>query len=170
MQTKWANKTAAVIRSGTIPEGNVRSMRQIMSRAINAGMATWMTGTPSCTYEDAGELLELVAEHNPSVTDEQARKGADWLYSQAFTPRGAVRRTAMADQFTDVDLAIIKACKENPRFDLVEMYDTTQDGARFCTLFPVYRCYGDHGQFFDYVARAWQSGGNSFIINRGGTR
>ena len=167
MQTKWATRTANIIKSGTVPEGNIRSMRQILARAINAGMASWMTGTPSCTYGDAEKIVELVATENPAVTEDQARKGAEWLYGQVFTPRGALRRTDFAGQFTERDREIIKACRENPRFDLVELYDSTQDGVRFCTLYPVYRCHGADGMFFDYVARAWQSGGNSFIVARG---
>lgn len=166
MQTKWAKKTAAIIQSGEVPETIIRSMRQIMARAINAGCNSWMTGTPPCNYDDAAALLEMVDEHRPAVTSEQARKGADWLYSQVFTPTGRVRNTEFADQFRDSDREIVKACRDNPRFDLVELYDTTQDGARYCSLFPVYRCHGANGAFFDYVARAWQSGGNSFIVNR----
>jgi hypothetical protein len=166
LSTKWANKTATIIRSGVIPEGVIGSMRKILARAINANTAAWMTGTPSCNYDDAGALLELIAEHNPQVTTEQANKGANWLYSQLYTPTGAIRRTEFVEQFTAQDRDIVLYCRDNPRFDLVELYDTQQDGARFCSLFPVYRCHGPNRTWFDYVARAWQSGGNSFIVNR----
>ena len=166
MDTKWSNRTANRIRSGEVSERIIRSMRHIMARAINAGLASWMTGTPSCTYSDASALLELIEECAPAVSMEQARKGADWLYSQVYTPTGRERQTEFAREFTERDRDIIRACKDNPRFDLVELYDARQHGARFCTLFPVYRCYGDNGAFFDYVARSWQSGGHSFIINR----
>lgn len=167
MQTKWANKTASIIRSGEVPEGIIRAMRRIMSRAINAGGNSWMTGTPSCTFDDASKLLDLVDEFKPAVTADQARKGADWLYSQVYTPRGVLRNTEFAQQFTAHDRDCILYCRDNPRFDLVELYDTQQDGARYCSLFPVYRCHGSDGRYFDYVARAWQSGGNSFVTHRG---
>ena len=166
LSTKWANKTAAIIRSGVIPEGIIVSMRKILARAINVNAATWMTGTPSCNYDDAGTLLELIAQYNPAVTAEQANKGANWLCSQLYTATGAIRSTEFVEQFTAQDREIVLQCRGNPRFDLIELYDTQQDGARFCTLFPVYRCHGANGAFFDYVARAWQSGGNSFIVNR----
>lgn len=165
MKTKWAKRTAEVIRSGEVPEGVIRSMRQIMARAINKGVNSWMTGTPSCTYEDAGQLLDMVCEFAPSVSAEQARKGADWLYSQAFTPRGNVRQTEWARGLRESDLQIIRECHANPRFRLVELDECWNRS--WLILSPVYRCYGTGGKYFDYIARAWQSGGNSYIANRG---
>lgn len=164
--TKWAAQTIARIERNDVPEPVIRKMRQILARAINHGEHSWMTGTPSCNASDAERMLALVEQRHCTISAEQSRKGADWLFKNAFTSKGLQRRTEFAQQFSAQDLQVIRDCHASPRFDLVGFYDTREHGERYCTLFPVYRCHGANGAWFDYAARAWQSGGNSFVLQR----
>lgn len=159
MKTKWANNTVKAINSGDIAEGLIRSIRRITAGAIN-------DHNVSCTREDAEAILEITERVKPRVSAAQARKGADWLHNSVFTPRGNVRNTDFAACFRESDRKIVQDCFANPCFRLIGFYDT-RESSRWCALFPIYRCYGSDGNYFDYVARSWQSGGNFFIVNRG---
>jgi hypothetical protein len=162
LSTKWARATALEIKTGELPEGKIRVMRSILARAINKAGNDWMSGTPSCNRDDADAIIELLEEHTPRVTEDQARKGADWLYSQVFTSRGNVRATAFAAEFSEADRAIILQLRARPHFELVGFYDTRENGERYCTLYPLYKAVGESSSFI-YAARSWQAGGNSFV-------
>lgn len=167
MVTKWEKATRAAIESGTVEEGKIRSMRRIMAKAYNVGLYG-SNGSPSCSSDGADALLQLVEEKCPRVTDAQAEKGAAWLRANVFRKDGEPRATEFAQQFTRDDLHVLRHLSH---FQLRGFWDTREDsGGLYCTLFPIYRAVATDGAFFDYVARAWQSGGNSFIINRGGFR
>lgn len=164
MQTKWANLTAARIESRALSEAEIRKLRIILARAMNKGANGWMTGTPSCEPADADKLAAMIEKFRPIVSDEQKAKGIAWLRQNVFCKNGAQRSTEFAQQFTASDQNIIRNVA---RFELVGLYDTREDGARYCVLHPVYRAIAFNGDWFEYVARAWQSGGNSFITARG---
>ena len=153
MQTKWAKNFAAAIKSGILTEGQIRAARRILANAINRD------GCVSCTKSDAWELIELINLHKPRVTDEQARKGADWLYSVSYTPRGKVRNTDLASQFNDRDRTVIRELQEQPRFHLVELEDVGGTWSKFA---PIYRAVGKSASF-DYAAQAWQTG-KPFVV------
>lgn len=165
MATNWPAKTKALILSGEVPEAHIIAMRKILSRALNHADNSWMTGTPSCNGEQAEQILELLTEARPHVTIEQARKGAAWLHNGIFTKRGEQRATDFARQFSDADMAVVRFLhkSENPRFALIGFFDSRDYGKRYCTLLPIYRAFGEGMASFDYIARAWQAGGNSFI-------
>lgn len=158
-RTKWIARKLAQINSGeAIPEADIRGMRTIIRTTLNNDCAT------EADKEGMHLVAEAVYNREPAVTYAQARKGAAWLYAQAFTPRGVVRKTEFAQALTAHDLNVIRECYAAPRFQLVEL-EFCEYGRYLQAVFPVYRCHGADGRSFDYSARAWQAGGNSFVIH-----
>lgn len=157
MQTKWATLCAERIRTGTLTEAQMRKMRSLIRRAYMKQRYPYMHA--SVPAADADELMQLIWDHTPQVSDAQAAKGVAWLRSVAYTPTGRRRNTDAAREFSSEDLTALEQCTHAPRFSLVDI-----DLDSFA---PVYRAYGANGAFFDYVAAAWQSGGQFEIINRG---
>lgn len=158
---KWTKTTLGRIASGVLTEGEIRTMRIKLANAINRG------DSASCTVDDADTILEHLEALPTQVSHDQARKGADWLHGQVFKKNGDVRATEFAQQFSEQDLQVIRDCHAAalPRFTL-QGFHHSLEYQQWCQLSPIYRCYGADGAWFDYVARAWQSGGNSFITNR----
>lgn len=152
--TKWAKRTAAKIQAETLTEADIRYLRKRFA-AVEDG------DTRYCSLADLEALDELIRNTKPRVSDEQARKGADWLYRMVYTPTGALRRTAFAAEFTARDRDVILALRENPHFTLNGLENVGTYRAAFV---PVYNAIGPDS-FFRYAAQAWQSGGQSFIIH-----
>lgn len=163
MQSKWAKTMAQRIASGTLAESVIRKARAILRESINAEEYFSREPSPSATAEEAREILDMIAQTMPAVTEAQARKGAEWLYRVAYTPAGRIRRTEAAQQFRADDLRVLQECRAAPRFSLVAL-DEHADGRYLRDLAPVYRCHGADGASFDYTASAWQSGGAFAII------
>jgi hypothetical protein len=153
---KWFDLTKQRIESGELAESVIRALRMRVARALNAS-ETSERAYKHCSVDQASALCDLIEAHKPSVSAEQARKGADWLYSQVFTKSGATRRTETAQQFTDADKHVLRECFESPRFSLVR-FEIVERGRYVAGVFPVYRCHGNGGRFFDYLAASWQSG------------
>ena len=159
LKSKWARITRDRITSESITEPQLRHMRLKLARAANGGRFSYPE-SKAPTRDEMAELLRLIATVKPRVSDEQARKGADWLYKQVFTPRGRVRGTEFAREFTDADRAVILELRDKPHFTLNGLTDI---GQRDWTVFaPVYNAIGAHS-FFRYAAVAWQTG-KPFVI------
>lgn len=155
--TKWARTCAERIASGVMTEPEIRKMRSILGKAYKSQRYVYRRGTTSCTAGDADALIALLWEHPVQVSDDQARKGVEWLHSAAYTPGGKRRATEDAQEFTEADLAVLAECKATPRFSLVDI-----DRENFA---PIYRCHGAEGSF-DYLATSWQNGGAFQIVGR----
>lgn len=155
----WTVRTLAAIASDQVDEAKIRAMRRIIRNTLNDRNAD------TADNDRMHAVAAAVEKHKPRVSAEQSRKGADWLYKQAFTPRGIVRRTEFAQALSEHDLAVIRECLAAPRFQLVELEFCEGRYNYIDAVFPVYRCHGADGKSFDYSARAWQSGGNSFVID-----
>lgn len=155
IQSKWARGFAANIQSGLLTEGQIRSARRIMANAANSQRWPNRT-TKQCTPDEVEELLDLIREHKPDVTADQARKGANWLYSVNFTPRGKLRNTELAREFSDNDRQVIRElhASDTPAFQLVNLAEI---GGNWVHFTPVYRAIGET-MSFEYAAQAWQTG------------
>lgn len=159
MALSWFDKTRArLIRGEQFSESEIRAMRRKLREALNSASDS----------DKAYDLIDMVDERKPEVMASQARKGADWLHAQAFTPSGKVRKNAFVyRELTPADLAVIEACHANPRFQLVG-FDVWEGSYGYINgVFPIYRCHGADGAWFDYVGVAWQSGGKSYVMRRG---
>lgn len=164
MQSKWAKTTAQRIASGELAEPIIRKARAVLRGAVNAEEYFKRKPSPSATAVEAWGLVGMISTHAPRVTDAQARKGAEWLRRLVYTSRGTVRRTEAAQQFSDADLRVLKACIARPAFRLVELEPHYGMHGYLLAFAPVYRCIGDNGESFDYTANAWQSGGAFAIL------
>ena len=164
MQSKWAKLTAQRIASGTLAESIIRKARALLRDAVNAEEYFKRDASPSATAGEAWELVEMIAQHKPAVTEAQARKGAEWLRRLAFTSGGDLRSTSAARQFRPDDVRVLQACIASPRFELVELEPHYGTHGYLQAFAPVYRCHGDNGEFFDYVSSAWQSGGAFTVV------
>jgi len=160
IKSKWARMTADRIRSGTLTESQIRAMRRILANSYREG-SYGKPASKQATQDEADALQEMVNTLKPRVSDEQARKGADWLYRQAFTPRGALRATAFAREFSEADRAVILQLRDNPHFTLNGFEDVGEP--RWPVLVPVYNAIGAD-TFFRYAAVAWQTG-KPFVIH-----
>lgn len=154
---KWMDRTHTRIRDGLLGEGEIRVLRQ------RAADATNKRDTPDDVRHAYSVLCDAVYDHAPHVTREQARKGAGWLYAKTHKPDRTPRNNAFVrDNFNDDDLQIIRELyfSDTPEFALVGFEDVGSRG--YVVFAPIYRAFGLSGSF-DYVAVAWQSGGQSFV-------
>lgn len=158
MHNKWAKRMHAAISSDLVTEGQIRGMKRKFTDVARAG--SYGREMPKgCTVDEMEKLVTLTSTIKPRVTDAQARKGADWLYGQVFTPTGRERQTEFAAEFSAADKVVIKQLRDNPHFTLVGWQDI---GHNFPFYVPVYAAIGLDSHF-RYAAVAWQSG-RSFVI------
>lgn len=153
----WAKKMHAAISSGVVTEGQIRGMKRKFTDLARAGRYG-AVAPKNCSAADMDALVSLTEIVKPRVTDEQARKGADWLYSQVFTPTGRERNTDFSAEFSAADKVVIRQLRDNPHFTLVGWEDI---GTNWPHYVPVYAAIGLDSHF-RYAAVAWQSG-RSFI-------
>lgn len=160
----WKATTRERIHSGTLAESIIRKARVILAQAINAdeyhGREEYRPH--GLRASDARDLVQLIRDARPLVTDAQARKGAEWLRGIVWTPRGADRATENARKFNAADREVLRGCLVSPRFHLVDM-EEHYSGRYLESLAPVYRCCDGRGASFDYCASSWQSGGGLYI-------
>jgi hypothetical protein len=154
MKSKWAKMCAQRIQTETLTEPQLRTMRRILANCYNAGKYS-MPESKHLTRSEADTLLQMIQQTKPRVSDEQSRKGADWLYNAVYTPRGALRCTDFAREFTAADRDVILQLRERPHFTLNELEDIGRDG--WTVFAPVYNAIG-LDSFFRYAAVAWQTG------------
>ncbi len=116
------------------------------------------------TNEQREDLISAIEDHKPRVSEEQSRKGIDWLRKQWHTPTGKVRKN---NPFGDYEQYVLD---NFGHFEFVGLYDTATSVAvnyfGLHSYLPIYRVLSKtEGHWFDYVAAAWQSGQSLRILS-----
>lgn len=124
---KSAKKYIAIIKSGVIQEREIISMRSLMNNNKEAREA----------------IYEAWGDDEIAISEEQGKKGYDFLLGQWKTPNGKERKN---NPFGYREQAILENFSH---FTLHGLYDNSRYGGR-PNLLPIYSCIGKAGSSFDY--------------------
>ena len=152
MQTLFRKYLDKII-GNDMSEQDIISLRSQLNGRTNGSM----------TDEQRDNLISAIGYEKPRVSDEQSRKGIDWLRKQWHTPTGKVRKN---NPFGDYEQDVLDNFSH---FEFVDLYDAATPMATsigFHSYLPVYRVISKTGgHWFDYTAAAWQSGQSLRILS-----
>lgn len=144
----------------------LRAGSVITENEINALKRRWkprpmgrltLGGEPVNAQDECEKFMGGAPYH---ISAEQAEKGFAWWRAQCFTATGKRRDTSFTRRYlTEGEWAVVAT---GVRFELVDWF-WEPNGYGTEWPFPVYRMLTAEGKSFDYVAKAWQSGG-AFIL------
>lgn len=141
--SKLFTKYETILKGGTIKEGEILGLKKILNGYANV----------SVTEDERKQLLDLVYEHEPRVTKEQAEKGLNWLNNQRRTPRGVERKN---NPFGTREEQILD---DFDHFTLSGFYDLRMASSFAPELHNYVQCYTVHdneGYSFEYYVAGGQ--------------
>lgn len=164
-QSKWGELFYARLISQTLTKGQIQAFCTRYSQLVNR------THCRGVAYEDrkaAGDeartLDSAIAKLRPRCLPEHEESGLAFLYGIAFTPRGALRNTDKAKDFTQYDTDFLQDCKLLGGYE-IRFVGTRFVGSRVLPQFEVLLEDKLLTRTLVYTMQPWQSGGYFEVID-----
>ena len=135
------------LNSGEVDETFISGVRRALH--ANARRGDGLSVSSIAPRYVPTSLLMNIKDEPPRIAAAQSAKGLAWLRNIHKTPKGTVRKSS---PFTALDTEVMD-----------NFSHFTLQGFHWCTNYfctPVYRVHDQGGNWFDYIAVAWQSGGS----------
>lgn len=110
-------------------------------------------------HSDACEQLERLQDALPmQISDEQAKKGLDYLRKLLLRKDGTLRDTALIRDQGLADDTHGQVIRTLDHFLFTGFHEDCNDVGCVVRMYPIYRAMAHNGPWFEYVARPWVAG------------